>query len=354
MNLENFKLRKSSLLSFGMGFAGVLIMFLFQSLNFHPAELLKPLIENRPQQNIDGEILKEIENKANNFHVNRDNSIVPAAYGASDYDSASAYAAIDYSNGKIILEKNTSARLPIASLTKIMTAVVALDLLSPDYLITINKNDATVTPTRIGVVPGEKMSVRELVSAALMTSANDAAQALADGVNKKYGHDVFVMEMNAKAYFLGLGNTHFANPQGFDSAQNYSTAEDLAILSHYALTNYPVIADVVKKDYEFMPANANHKQFDLYNWNGLLDVYPGTIGMKIGNTGAAGYTNVVISTRGGKKVMTVVLGAPSVDKRDLWASEILDAAYKQTKNLAPVNVTEGQLIAKYKTWKYWN
>ena len=101
-------------------------------------------------------------------------------------------------------------------------------------------------------------------------------------------------------------------------------------------------------------SNENHKQFDLYNWNGLLDVYPDVHGVKIGNTAAAQKTTIVYSTRGGKKLVAVVLGAPDITKRDLWAAKLLDIGYQQTLGLPPVNVTEEQLAAKYSTWHYWN
>jgi len=160
--------------------------------------------------------------------------------------------------------------------------------------------------------------------------------------------------MNEKATFLNLHDTHFTNPQGFDDNDNYSSAEDLARLTNYALTNYPLFSTIVKKDYAFLPADFHHKQFDLYNWNGLLDVYPNSEGVKIGNTPDAGYTTVVVANRDGKHILAVVLGAPDVLHRDLWAAELLDHGYTETLSLAPINVTEEQLKEKYATWHYWN
>src|SRR5690606_3687251 len=96
-----------------------------------------------------------------------------------------------------------------------------------------------------------------------------------------------------------------------------------------------------------------HKQFDLYNWNGLLGVYPGASGVKIGNTGDAQKTTIVTAERNGKKLLVVVLGAPGVLERDMWAAELLDLGFEKQYGMAPINVTEEQLRAKYKTWKYW-
>jgi len=109
-----------------------------------------------------------------------------------------------------------------------------------------------------------------------------------------------------------------------------------------------------KKDYELLPENKNHKQFDLYNWNGLINVYPNTQGLKIGNTNDAGNTTVVLSEREGKKVLVVLLGAPGVVERDLWASQLLDYGFEKSKGLARVNLTDQDLLNKYATWQYWN
>lgn len=295
----------------------------------------------------------KLDQKVNNFQIHRSSGLVTTVGASGDYDGASAYAVMDFSNGNILYQKNLSQKIPIASLTKIMTAVVALDLASPDEQFTVSQKAADQIPTKIGVVPGEKMTLQELLDASLLTSANDAVQAIADGVDAKYGEPVFVRAMNAKARFLGLKDSYFTNPQGLDDGSPYSSAEDLAVLTHYALSNYPQIYQTVRKDYIFLPQSATHKQFDLYNWNGLLDVYPGVMGVKIGNTDAAGYTTIVLSKRDNDQVMVVLLGAPGVLERDMWASELLDLGFSNF-NIAPANITEAQLKDKYATWKYFN
>ncbi len=247
-----------------------------------------------------------------------------------------------------------SKKEPIASLTKIMSAVVALDLVSPDKEFTVSPKASTIEPTRIGVIPGQKFKMSELLEAGLMTSANDAIEVVREGVDDVYKEPVFVKAMNQKATYVGLKNSHFANPQGFDSVQNYSSAEDLAILARYALTEYPLISQIVKNDYAYMPETATHKQYDLYNWNGLIDVYPNISGVKIGNTDDAGMTTVVVSERQGKKILVVLLGAPGVLERDLWAADLLDLGFEKTLGLSAIAVTPDQLHAKYSSWHYWN
>ncbi len=231
-----------------------------------------------------------------------------------------------------------------------MTAVIALDLAKPSDLITVSANAADQIPTKIGVYKGEQMTIEELLHASLMTSANDATQAILEGIDKQYGTPVFIDAMNRKAELIGLTDTHFTNPQGFDSNKNYSTVSDLAILAHYALTEYPMIADIVKKDHLILPANSDHHQFDLYNWNGLLGVYPGVYGIKIGNTGDAGTTTIIGAQREDKNVLVVVLGTPNVLKRDQVAATLLDNTFENEWGLDRIDVTEDALREKYGTW----
>jgi len=323
----------------------------------NPMKLISPLAQNlgKKQPEASKEIKIKLQQKANNFHIiHASTPFVKNAQAAAPYDQAASYAIIDMDNGTIILNKDSEKQVPIASLTKIMTAVVSLDLSRPTDIITITQTDTKVSPTRIGVIPGEKMTLHELLQGALLVSGNDAAEAIRTGIDAKYHDSVFINAMNEKAKFLGLSNTHFANPQGFDNPGNYSTAEDLAILTHYALTQYPLIADIAKKEYAFVPANENHKQFDMYNWNSLVGVYPGAQGLKIGNTDAAGSTIIVSAKRSGKHIGVILLGAPDILNRDLWTAELLDLGFAKTLGLPPVNVTKEQLQAKYKTWKYWN
>lgn len=327
--------------------SGILTIFLYQK-----NVLASPLVAAR--STLWDTILKKLDAVPNTFTLHSPVSFVPAAQAAADYENASSYIAIDETTGTIILEKNSHASFPIASLTKMMSSLVALDLAKPEDELTISQQAPTVEPTTIGVIPGQHMTVSELLHGMLMTSANDAAQATADGINQKYNADIFVKAMNAKAQFLGLQETHFANPQGFDDPENYSSAHDLAILASYALTHYPLFAHIVSEDYQQLPVSTFHKQFDLYNWNGLLDVYPGVTGVKIGNTADAGYTTVVSSTRDGHTILVVLLGAPGILQRDLWTSQLLDDAFANAFHLPPVGVTVSELEAKYQSWHYWN
>jgi len=335
---------------------GLIVGFMTAALQYILAvvpviSLLSPLGVNRPD--IFPLVHKKLETAPNTYALHKSNSLIPQSRAAETYNQATSYVVVDYDTGDIIDEQRGDDSFAIASLTKIMTAVVALDLATPRQEITISKNAATQIPTKIGVVAGQKMTLEELLHALLMTSANDSAQAIQDGIDQVYGESVFVRAMNAKAVFLNLSHSSFDNPQGFDGPANYSSAENLAILTHYAMEHYPLIKEIVGKDYAILPATATHKKFDLYNWNGLLGVYPNIFGMKIGNTSKAGKTTIVISERDGQKILVVLLGASGVLQRDLWAAQLLDEGFALKKGLPKINVTEKQLRNKYNQWKYW-
>ncbi len=259
--------------------------------------------------------------------------------------------AVNMDTGEVYYANNASTRLPIASTTKIMTSMVAMDLASMDEEFTVESSATQVEPTVIGVKAGEKLSTRELIQGGLLTSGNDAMAVLAEEIGKKYGGntDLFVQAMNEKAKFLGLKNTHFANPQGYDDPQHYSTCEDLALITHYAMNHYPEIAGIVSKKEGYLAANSDHAGFRLPNWNMLINTYPGANGVKIGNTGDAGHTTVASASRNGKNIVAVVLGAEGILKRDMAASELLNVGF-QAVGVAPFSMSEDILRTRIKDW----
>lgn len=297
-------------------------------------------------------VLPKLAQNTDTIDLKKDISLIEVSRAGNHFDEANAYIVVNTETGEIITEKNSGKPQSIASLTKVMTSVVALDLASPEQLLTVTQKAADTDPTKIGVVTGEKMKLEELLEAALLTSANDAVEVIRSGIDELYGEEVFVKAMNEKAKVLGLKSSQFTNPQGFDHKNHLSSPEDLVKLSVYALENYPLIAKIAADDYQFLAKSENHKQFDLYNWNGLVGVYPGTKGLKIGYTDDARHTTIVTSTRENKTIMSVVLGAPTGLERDLWAAQLLDYGFQKTAGLEPINVTESQLKEKYSTWKF--
>ncbi|QQG43788.1 MAG: D-alanyl-D-alanine carboxypeptidase [Candidatus Daviesbacteria bacterium] len=308
----------------------------------------------KPHVDIWQTVAPKLKHDLDNFQIKTSNSFIPTALAATQANQAKAYAVVDFNQGKLLASKDLNYSLPIASLTKLMTAVVTLDLISSADQFTISSQGAKVEPTKMGLIPGQVWGRDELLHALLLTSANDAAVELKAGIDQKYGAPIFIKAMNEKAKLLGLKNTHFTNPHGLDDPDNFSSAGDLAVLTHHALSYYPLIGEIVAKDYQFYPENSLHKQADLYNWNGLLGVYPGIKGVKIGNTDSAGVTTIVLAHRENQNIIVVLLGAPGVLERDLWAGELLDQGFAQLANITPVAVTKQQLQAKYAAWKYWN
>lgn len=288
--------------------------------------------------------------KQNNFYLNKE--FIPVVSAGSDYDQAAAYVLVDSGSGQIIASKNLSTRLPMASLTKIMTAVVALDLAESYEEFIVSKKAEEQIPTKVTLKAGEKYALGELISHMLISSANDSAETIKEGIDDKFVEGSFIAAMNEKAKILGLKNTHFTNAPGYDNREHFSSAEDLSILSVYTLKNYPLITQTVSKEIEDLTKGGQDMRFYLQNWNGLLGVYPGVSGFKIGNTKKAGYTTIVVSERGGRKLIAVVLGAPGVLERDLWAAELLDLGFNKLVRLPPVGVTEDMLKQKYASWQY--
>src|SRR5258708_9357722 len=160
-------------------FTFLLVFFLTVIQKINPDFKNLSLVSPIPAQNQTfKEILPKLQSVPNDFKLKKESSIIETTFASSAFDNASSYIAVDFDTGTVIAEKNISKPLPIASLTKIMTAVVALDLAKSQEQIVISRNATNEEPTKIGVVDNQTMTVEELLSAMLMTSANDAAKVL--------------------------------------------------------------------------------------------------------------------------------------------------------------------------------
>lgn len=253
--------------------------------------------------------------------------------GSHDIVVSSGYVVVN-KDGKPVFALNPDKKLPPASLTKLVTVMVASDLVEEGDLYEVGKESVGMEPTIIMVDEGERFSLDELLEASLMTSANDTADVLARGVAKKLGRslgggslEVFVMLMNEKVKLFGLENTHFRNPTGYDEDGQYSSPRDLAKITYFALENYPKIKEIVGTREMTIQESDLHKYYELPNWNGLLGVYPGVDGVKIGYTEDAGYVTIVSSEQRGERFMVVLLGAPDRWARDNWAHQLLNSAF---------------------------
>lgn len=209
--------------------------------------------------------------------------------------------------GKTVWARRPLRRLPQASLTKIMTAILVLERCKLDEVVTVSRRAARETGSRIGLRAGERFRLEDLLAAMLVASANDACHALADHLAGS--EERFVAMMNARARGLGLDNSRFANACGHDAPNHYSTARDLAILAETALKN-PVFARLVTiKRLKIRTVDKKHA-FLLVNRNKLLGRSVGVIGVKTGYTENAGRCLVALAERGGTRVLLVLLHAP--------------------------------------------
>ncbi|HEX7519196.1 MAG TPA: serine hydrolase [Candidatus Deferrimicrobium sp.] len=224
-------------------------------------------------------------------------------------------------DGREVWSRNPSIRLPPGSLAKMMTALLVLERADLRSVVTVSREASRETGTRLGLAPGDRLTVLELLAATLLASANDACHALADhaaGSEKR-----FVDRMNARAREMGLSGTHFANACGHDDPGLYSTARDLACLAETAMGN-PVFAKMAGLEDGWISTADAGKKFSLENKNLLIGRYRGAKGVKTGFTGRAGKCLAAFAERDGKRVLLILLNAP-----DRWwkAEEILDAAF---------------------------
>lgn len=214
------------------------------------------------------------------------------------------------SHGRVLWAREPDAQRPQASITKLMTAVVALEHAQPETLITVDSEATSVGESSSGLRVGDRLPLSVMVPALLVASGNDAAIAIARGVSGDV--ETFVGLMNDKAAELGLDDTHFANPHGLDASGHRTTAADTAVLVRYAMT-FPLIADTVKLK-KFTLDYGNRTAL-LEATNDLLEEYPESLGVKTGFTDAAGWCLAAAAERDGLRLYSVVLGAPDAASR---------------------------------------
>jgi D-alanyl-D-alanine carboxypeptidase (penicillin-binding protein 5/6) len=213
----------------------------------------------------------------------------------------------DLSENKILYEKDPTIRRPMASLTKIMTAIIALENQKPDDKYNVIKDDI-VGQDSMGVTPGEVYDFQDLFYGLLLPSGNDAAEVFAH--NYPLGRAGFVVAMNNKAKALGMLNTHYTNPSGLQGdGDQYTTAFDLLILTRYALSQYPQFAQAVSTYTYIISQTTTHKELDLANETNLLTTYPGVKGVKTGYTPEAGLCLVTYLDYGGHKIIGIILNS---------------------------------------------
>lgn len=213
--------------------------------------------------------------------------------------------AIDLQTQAILYEKNAMERVPIASLTKLMTAAIILEENDPNDIVTVSENAASTTGSSMNLYAGEQISIRNLLYGLLIESGNDAALALAE--HNAGNETAFIEKMNRNAEKLGLEDTHYKNTNGLDSAGAYSSARDLAALSSHILQDES-IREMVKQS-SVTVSSENGNEHELVNTNILLGQM-GIKGFKTGRTPLAGECLITLAdSPNGNEILTVVLGS---------------------------------------------
>lgn len=242
------------------------------------------------------------------------------------YLGASAAIIVDYDSGKILYEKNSDEKLPIASTVKIMTAMVALDNAPLEQEFTVSEQAATIGENSMGLTVAERLTLKDLLYGLMLVSGNDAAITISEGIAGN--EEEFVNLMNQKARTIGLSDTHFINATGLDEdgKNQQSTAYEMATLAHFAWENYPAFRKIASTVEQFIEPNDSHKAFDLYNDTNLLTTYPGVRGIKPGYTLDAGLCLVTYAENEGVRLLAVVLGS---DDRRGEMKELLDWGFSK-------------------------
>lgn len=254
--------------------------------------------------------------------------------------NATASYLVDMDTGHVLEDVHGEQILPMASTTKIMTAVIAIQTGDLDQSVTIQQDAFNRVHLDGGssaqLVVGDTLPLRELVYGLMLPSGDDAAIAIADALAGS--PDNFVQRMNLFAYHLHLFQTHYSNPDGLtlddnlNDLQHYTTAADLVRLARYAMS-LPLFAQIVQTKNHMLPANGQHHRYSWTNTNTLLESYTGMMGIKTGFTFAAGYCLVFAATRDGYHIIGVVLHSSSEVQRVKDVTTLLDWGFALPRKL---------------------
>lgn len=252
----------------------------------------------------------------------------------ADFDVPCAAAIlVDEDSGTVLYEKNADARRPIASITKVMTLLLTFEALeagkiSLDDFVPVSEHAYHMGGSQIWLEPGEEMTLNDMLKAICISSANDAAVAVAEYVGGS--EPAFTEMMNARAAELGMTNTHFVNACGLDEPEHLSTARDVAVMSREMLLHHTEVRDYCSIWMDTLRGGATQ----LVNTNKLLKSYSGITGLKTGTTGKAGVCISASAERDGLRLIAVVLGAASGKERFQAASTLLDYGFSHFESAA--------------------
>src|SRR5580693_6105312 len=248
------------------------------------------------------------------------------ALGASSVQ-ATPYLVVDVDSDQVLMENEATAPWYPASLTKLMTVYVALDAvrngkLTLDTPLIMSARAARMPPSKMGFRPGTEVTLDNALKMLMVKSPNDVAVMVAEGVSGSV--EAFADDMNADAQRLGLHESHFVNPNGLHNPVHVSSARDMAIVARALLREFPDHADL------FSIGALQLGNRYIPNHNGLLGRYPGADGMKTGFTCPAGFNVVASANHSGRRLIVVVLGAPTARSRNQEAANLFDRGFGMT------------------------
>jgi D-alanyl-D-alanine carboxypeptidase (penicillin-binding protein 5/6) len=250
---------------------------------------------------------------------------------------------MDYETGTILYEKNPQEKLPVASLAKIMTILLALEAIdeekiSLDETVQISEHASSMGGSQVFLHAGEILTVEALLKAIVVASGNDASVAIAEKIAGT--HEAFVARMNERAKELGMMNTHFVNATGLPAEKHYSTAYDVALMSR-ELLNHPLFFRWSTIWVDTLEESRN--KTELTNTNRLIRFYDGADGLKTGSTQEAGYCLSATAKRGNMRLLSIVLSAPSSKIRFSESSKMMDYGFA---NYEVVSVLKKDQVVK--------
>lgn len=233
----------------------------------------------------------------------------------------------DLNTNKVLYSKEAYKKIRPASLTKIMTTLIAIEKGNLYRNVYITKEMTRVEPTIAGYKEGDVIKLKDLIMAAMIKSDNDAAKAI--GIAVGGNEENFVKMMNEKAKKIGMTNTNFTNPCGFDIKDHYSTPNDLLKLTEYAIKN-PVFSEISKMERHTYYSQNNKKKFNAFTHNRLLKKYQYAVGVKTGYTSKAGPCFIARAKKNGHDALIVMLNS----REDRWktSTKIFEKFFKSKQN----------------------
>ncbi len=251
---------------------------------------------------------------------------VEAATFSDKIDACSAIL-MEASGGAVLFEQNADEALPPASVTKVMTLLLCMEAIDEGRItleeqVTVSENAASMGGSQVFLEPGEKMSVEDMIKSVVVSSANDAAVALAEHISGSEA--AFVNQMNERAKQLEMNNTHFENTNGLDDSVNehLTSARDIAIMSRELLKH-----ELILQYTSIWQDTIRNGEFTLSNTNRLIRFYDGANGLKTGSTSKAKFCISATAKRNGMQLICVIMGSPTRDIRNNEAKKLLDYGF---------------------------